>query len=57
MPRLNISQETPYLAFEFFKLTTSGATYPGVPHLLNKNSFLSAYYASPKSAITQVRSF
>lgn len=38
-PALKRSQIGSYLAFKSFKLTISGATYPGVPHLTNKYSF------------------
>jgi hypothetical protein len=34
-------------------LMTSGATYPGVPHLTNRYYGSSENSASPKSAITQ----
>lgn len=56
-PALKRSQIGSYLAFKSFKLTISGATYPGVPHLTNKYSFYSQWVASPKSAITQSKSF
>lgn len=38
-PLLKISTFVVYL-FSVFKLRTSGATYPGVPHLGNKNLIL-----------------
>ena len=55
-PRLNMSQMGSYLAFKSLRLTISGATYPGVPHLTKRYYFSSAWVARPKSAITQSKS-
>ena len=52
-PILKISQIGSYLALRSLRLTTYGATYPGVPHLMNKYSLTSAKVANPKSATTQ----
>lgn len=56
-PKLNISHMGLYFCFISLILITSGATYPGVPHLTNKNSSEFENYARPKSAITHYKLF
>lgn len=54
-PREKISQALSYLIYVFYyrlRLIISGATYPGVPHLIYTNYVASVYSASPKSTIT-----
>jgi hypothetical protein len=53
IPILKTSQIGSILDFISLIFTTSGATYPGVPHLTNRYYFLLHYSESPKSAITQ----
>lgn len=58
-PKENMSHFEVYVFTQSldFIFSTSGATYPGVPHLTQRYSFCSQYSANPKSTITGNISF
>ena len=58
IPRLYISAWVVYVVSRSLILTTSGATYPGVPHLAYKNLGKFYFVDNPKSAkISEDQSF
>ena len=56
IPRENMSQADVYVwtGSVDFIFNTSGATYPGVPHLVYKYLVELVYYARPKSTRTGI---